>query len=142
CRRTLRDSVCSFEEVRMQRFMFIALAFFLQSSAFAWETYPATVRAKKTDPIARMQPAFEIPIQPEDFVWQTQVIEEESSANTVPVYFKNPSGYLVLVGNTSPGQVIEVEEVKQQHRLLYYSMKTPLNISLDQGKVLEGVKRS
>ncbi len=111
-----------------------------QISAFAWDTYPMRPRVKKTDPIARMQPAFDIPTQPEDFVWQTQVIEGEADAKGVPVLYKNPSGYLVIVGNTNPGQTIEVEGVHQQGRILFYSIKSPISITLAQGKPLQNDK--
>jgi hypothetical protein len=99
-----------------------------------WETHPMPRRPVPTDPLSTMDPAHHIPQDPEQYVWQTKDLPGESLGGSIPVFYRNHSGYFQSVGTTTPGQTIEVEAIDNRGGILFYEIKTLMPVTLRESK--------
>lgn len=79
----------------------------LATSSYAYFTYPNSKRIKKTDPL-RVFPAGEIPINYEDYTYQTFIPEHrmKRGEKNVPAYFRTAFGKISRSGTVPAGTTI------------------------------------
>lgn len=118
----------------MGYFLCLSLIGLSAAAAGAWETHPMSPRPVPTDPLSTMDPAHHIPQAPDLYVWQTKDLPGESLAGSIPVYYRNHSGYFQSVGTTTPGQTIEVEAIDNRGGILFYEIKTQMPVTLRDSK--------
>ena len=91
-----------------------------------WMTHPMPMRAKPVDPLS-VDPAHEIPVTAESYVWQVKPFTKNAAVAKVYVigYDRNPIG----IGSIAASTELKLEEFTQFGQTTYYAVpKERINV--------------